>query len=369
MSKEKTGGLAGITAGDTAISTVGKSGVGLTYRGYDIHDLATQANFETVAYLLIYGKLPAASELADYKKRLQENRQLPDPLLQVLQLIPKQAHPMDVLRTACSMLGTLEPESKSHDIYAVADRLVASFPGMLLYWYRYHFYQQVIPLNPSAENTASYFLQLLQDKKPDQAFVKALDVSLILYAEHEFNASTFSARVTTSTLSDVYSAITSAIGTLRGPLHGGANEEALKLILLFNDPDHAEKELKNMLGAKKLIMGFGHRVYTKEDPRSAIIKGFAKKLASQVGDKKLFPIAERIERIMWDEKQLFPNLDFYSALVYHFMKIPVDQFTPLFVIARVSGWLAHVIEQRSNNKLIRPLANYIGPAPQPLIFP
>ena len=338
MSKEKTGGLAGVTAGDTAISTVGKSGVGLTYRGYDIHDLATHANFEQVAYLLIYGTLPTASELTAYNKRLQKNRQLPDTLLQVLKLIPKNTHPMDVLRTACSMLGTVEPESGANNIIAISDRLVAVFPAMLLFWYHYHFNHKTINLNVSAENTASYFLHLLHDKKPDPEFVTALDVSLILYAEHEFNASTFAARVTASTLSDVYSAVTSAIGTLRGPLHGGANEEALKLIQLFSNPADAELGLKKLLAEKKLIMGFGHRVYTKEDPRTPIIKQWAKTLADKVGDKTLFPVAERIEKIMWDEKQLFANLDFYSSLVFHFMGIPIDQFTPLFVISRIQ-WL------------------------------
>jgi 2-methylcitrate synthase len=342
-------GLAGVIAGDTAISTVGKEGIGLTYCGYSIEDLAKHSNFESVAFLLLNGELPSSQELNLYREKLIQLRNMPEKLFSVLKNIPKTAHPMDVLRTGVSMLGTLEPETPE-----TIERLVAIMPVILLSWYKNGI------INQTAKTTADYFLFGLQGSIANPLFSKALDVSLILYAEHEFAASTFAARITASTLSDAYSCITSAIGTLRGPLHGGANEEAMKLIQLFKSEEEAEKGIQKMLLDKKLIMGFGHRVYTKGDPRSPIVKALAKELASTDAFKKLFSIAESIEKTIWEEKQIYPNLDFYTALVYHFMGIPTELFTPLFVLSRITGWLAHVKEQRSNNKLIRPLANYIG---------
>ncbi len=367
MSTKKSGGLAGIVAGKSGICTVGQEGVGLHYRGYAIEDLARNATFEEVAYLLIYSKLPSQKELNAYRDTLVKLRRLPQPLKTVLEQIPGNAHPMDVLRTGCSILGSLEPETHSHGAIAIADRLIASFPAMLLYWYHFQKSGKRIDTELKDDSQAAYFLHLLHGKKPDPEQARMLDVSMILYAEHEFNASTFAARVTAATLSDFYSAICSAIGTLRGPLHGGANEEAYKLISRFNSPDEAEAGVNKMLAKKELIMGFGHRVYTISDPRSDIIKAWSEKLAKHIGDKTFFPISERIEKIMWDQKKLFPNLDFYSASAYAFCDIPTDMFTPLFVMSRVSGWSAHIIEQRADNKLIRPISEYIGPAPREFI--
>ncbi len=361
---KKTGGLAGITVGDTAISTVGKEGVGLTYRGYDIHDLAAHSSFEEVAYLLIYGELPNQVELQAYREKLMMLRELPDPVKLVLEAIPAKTHPMDVLRTGCSMLGTLEPESKQYKQQDVADRLIASTPSMLLYWYQFHRTGKRIKTISDENSIAGHFLYLLHDKKPSENHLRALDVSLILYAEHEFNASTFAARVTTSTESDFYSAIVAGIGTLRGPLHGGANEAAMDLISRFKNPEEAERGIHTMLANKNKIMGFGHRVYKISDPRSDIIKEWSKKLSERAEDGYLYPISERIEKVLWDEKHLFPNLDFYSATAYHFSGIPTPMFTPLFVMSRISGWSAHIIEQRSDNRLIRPDGNYIGPNPR-----
>jgi 2-methylcitrate synthase len=361
MTDKKTGGLAGITAGQTAISTVGKEGVGLTYRGYSIEDLAAQGTFEEVAYLLIYGELPTLAVLKAYQDKLKTLRKLPSPLKTILENIPKTAHPMNVLSVACASLGTLEPETKSHDHYAIADRLLACFPAMLMYWYHFHQTGQRIDTELPDETLAGYFLHLLQQKTPDKLLVDCVDASLILYAEHEFNASTFSARVTAATLSDFYSAVTSAIGTLRGPLHGGANEEAMALIEQFKTVDEAEHGLKEILANKGLVMGFGHRVYRTCDPRSDIIKTWAQRLSQDAENAHLYAVSERIESIMWQEKKLFPNLDFYSASAYHFCGIPTEMFTPVFVFSRITGWAAHIIEQRMNNKLIRPSAEYCGP--------
>ena len=363
MQGKKTGGLAGVIAGETAIATVGKEGVGLTYRGYSIHDLAEHATFEETAYLLIHGKLPTQIELDNYKKKLMDLRGLPTGLKITLEQVPGDAHPMDVLRTGCSALGTMESENGNSDPLHIADRLTACFGSMLLYWHHFHTNNKQIDVETDDETIAGHFLHLLHGKQSDELQRRAVDVSLILYAEHEFNASTFAARVATSTLSDFYSAIVGAIGTLRGPLHGGANEAAMELIEQFQTPDEAEVAILNMLAERQLIMGFGHRVYTISDPRSDIIKGWSQKLSKAGGDTLLYEVSERIEQVMRREKRLFPNLDFYSASAYHLCGIPTPMFTPIFVMSRITGWAAHVIEQRSDNRLIRPRADYIGPEP------
>ncbi len=365
--KKKTGGLAGVVAGETAIATVGKEGKGLNYRGYSIFDLAEKATFEEVAFLLLYGHLPDMKEYDSFKARLISHRGLPDPLLATLRAIPKDAHPMDVLRTGCSMLGVLEPEKSFDQQTEIAERLLGSLPSMLVYWYRYTHDGVEIDFQSKEDSIAGYFLDMLHDARPSDLHRRVMDVSLILYAEHEFNASTFTARVCTATLSDLYSAITGAIGTLRGPLHGGANEAAMELIELYQTPEEAEAGILQKLADKSLIMGFGHRVYTVSDPRSDVIKGWAEKLSKETGDTVLYPVSEQIEEVMWREKKLFPNLDFYSASAYHFLGIPTEMFTPIFVLSRVAGWAAHVFEQRSNNRLIRPGADYIGPGDQEFV--
>ena len=368
MAKEKSGGLEGVIAGRTAIATVGKEGKGLTYRGYSIYDLAEHSTFEEVAYLLIYGRLPNQSELSNYKKTLSGLRGLPAQLKTVLEQIPGGTHPMDVMRTGCSMLGTLEPEGAGRDQIAVANRLTGCFSSILLYWHHFTTNNgKRIETETDDDSSAGHFFHLLHGKKPDDLHRRAIDVSLILYAEHEFNASTFTARTNTSTLPDFYSAVTGAIGALRGPLHGGANEAAMELIERFSTPDEAERGILDLIATKKLIMGFGHRVYKISDPRSDVIKAWAKKLAEAHGDERLYPISERIEQVMRREKNLFPNLDFYSASAYHLCGIPTAMFTPLFVVSRITGWAAHIIEQRADNRLIRPNADYIGPDPRPFV--
>lgn len=357
-----TAGLAGVVAGESAISTVGHPGSGLTYRGYEINDLALAGDFEEVAYLLLYGKLPNLTELSDYIITLQKLRTLPEQLKSLLENIPATAHPMDVLRTACSYLGTIEPEKNFSDVHHVANRLLALFPGILCYWYLYHTTGKRISELTDEQTTGGHFLTLLHGKKPSDLERDMMNVSLILYAEHDFNASTFAARVTISTLSDFYSAITTAIGTLRGPLHGGANEAAMELLARFTSVDEAEKQLLTMLSKKEKIMGFGHRVYTTHDPRSDIIKSWSKKLAEENHSPLLYDISERIESVMWKEKKLFPNLDFYSASAYHYAGIPTPLFTPIFVMSRITGWTAHILEQLENNRLIRPSSIYIGPS-------
>ena len=359
--KKKAGGLAGVVAGETAIATVGKEGSGLNYRGYSIHDLAAEATFEEVAFLLLFGHLPVRRELDSFTSRLVSGRQLPEALCQTLRAIPVNAHPMDVLRTGCSMLGVLEPETSFDQQGQKAERLLACLPSMLVYWYRFAQDGAEIDFDSTESTIAGYFLEKMHDAAPSDLHRRVMDVSLVLYAEHEFNASTFTARVCTATLSDLFSAITGAIGTLRGPLHGGANEAAMELIERFQTPDEAEAGIMEMLSSKALIMGFGHRVYSVSDPRNEVIKGWAKQLSEANGDKVLYSVSERIEQVMWREKKLFPNLDFYSASVYRFLGIPTEMFTPIFVLSRVSGWAAHVFEQRSNNRLIRPGAEYIGP--------
>jgi len=326
-----------------------------------VQDLATHASFEEVAWLLLRGNLPNAAELASYRESLKMMRDLPPSLKMILEKIPATANMMDVLRTGCSALGTIEPETPDTPEFRIADRLIASFPSMLFYWYHYHMNGKSIQLDTGEETLAGQILHLMEGKEPVDAYRRCLDVSLILYAEHEFNASTFTVRTIASTLSDYYSAICGGIGALRGPLHGGANERAMDLILKFKDPDHAEKGISERLEKNELIMGFGHRIYTTSDPRSAIIKWWAEKLSHNASDRYLFNIGESIERVMWDKKNLFPNLDFYSALAYHFSQIPTPIFTPLFVMSRIAGWSAHLLEQRANNKLIRPVSNYIGP--------
>ena len=361
---ENSQGLAGVVVGKSAICTVGQAGKGLTYRGYSIEDLSNFASFEEVAYLLMVGHLPTQIELDTFNQQLIALRTLPDALKSTLKLIPSTAHPMDVLRTGCSMLGTLEPEIDISQQYHVAQRLLALFPGILCFWFHYHQHGKEISGLSGESTLGGHFLALLQEKKPEELHRDMMNVSLILYAEHEFNASTFAARVTAATLSDFHSCITSAIGTLRGPLHGGANEAAMALIEQFKTADQAEKKLERMLKAKEKIMGFGHRVYKDCDPRSDIIQQWSKRLAEETNDLTLYQVSERIEQVMRREKHLFPNLDFYSASAYHYCGIPTPFFTPIFVLSRITGWSAHIFEQRADNRLIRPSSEYNGPEPQ-----
>jgi 2-methylcitrate synthase len=357
-------GLRGQSAGETALCTVGKSGSGLTYCGYDVADLADNATFEEVAYLLFNGELPTVAQLADYNKMLTAQRDLPQALKEVLQRIPADAHPMDVMRTGCSFLGNLEPEMDFSEQMAASNRLLAAFPAIMVYWYRFTHEGVEIDCNTDEDSIGGHFLKLLTGDSPSEQHRKVMDVSLILYAEHEFNASTFTARVCASTLSDMYSCITGAIGTLRGPLHGGANEAAMDMIQKFTSPEDAKIQMAGMLERKEKIMGFGHAIYRTSDPRNVIIKAWSEKLANEHGDTSLYDISVACEEFMWDTKKLFCNADFFHASAYHFMGIPTKLFTPIFVCSRLTGWAAHVMEQRSNNRIIRPSADYIGSEPR-----